>query len=164
MTATYAEWLDAYPIVSLEDPLAEEDWPGWQELTAALGDRVQIVGDDIFVTNPGRLRRGIAERVANSLLVKLNQIGTITETLNAVALAQRSQLRVHDQPPVGRNGGHHDRRPGGGHQLRADQDRRARPGRSGSPSTTSCCGSRNCSATPPPTPGAAAFPRTPSAQ
>jgi enolase len=92
MTKVYAEWLDAYPIVSLEDPLAEEDWPGWQALTAQLGDRVQVVGDDIFVTNPERIRRGIAERTANSLLVKVNQIGTVTETLNAVALAQRSQF------------------------------------------------------------------------
>jgi enolase len=90
MTALYAEWLDGYPIVSLEDPLAEEDWAGWTALTAELGDRVQIVGDDIFVTNPDRLRRGIAERAANALLVKLNQIGTITETLDAVTLAQRS--------------------------------------------------------------------------
>jgi enolase len=91
MTGIYASWLDAYPIVSLEDPLAEEDWAGWSELTAQLGGRVQVVGDDIFVTNPERLRRGIAEHVANSLLVKLNQIGTVTETLNAIALAQRSQ-------------------------------------------------------------------------
>jgi enolase 1/2/3 len=91
MTGIYAEWLDAYPIVSLEDPLAEEDWGGWQALTAALGSRVQIVGDDIFVTNPERLRRGIAESTANALLVKLNQIGTITETLDAVSLAQRSR-------------------------------------------------------------------------
>jgi enolase len=90
MTRIYTEWLDAYPIVSLEDPLAEEDWAGWQALTAAVGDRVQIVGDDLFVTNPERLRRGIAERSANSLLVKVNQIGSITETLDAVALAQRS--------------------------------------------------------------------------
>ncbi len=92
MTGIYADWLDAYPIVSLEDPLAEDDWPGWSELTARLGGRVQVVGDDIFVTNPEQLRRGIAERSANSLLVKLNQIGTVTETLNAVALAQRSQF------------------------------------------------------------------------
>jgi enolase len=92
MTAIYAGWLDAYPIVSIEDPLAEEDWAGWSELTARLGGRVQVVGDDIFVTNPERLRRGIAERSANSLLVKLNQIGTVTETLNAIALAQRSQF------------------------------------------------------------------------
>jgi enolase len=91
MTGIYATWLDAYPIVSLEDPLAEEDWAGWAELTARLGNRVQVVGDDIFVTNPDRLRRGIAEHVANSLLVKLNQIGTVTETLNAMTLAQRSQ-------------------------------------------------------------------------
>ncbi len=90
MTALYSEWLAAYPIVSLEDPLAEEDWAGWAALTAELGDRVQIVGDDIFVTNPDRLRRGIAERAANALLVKLNQIGTITETLDAVTLAHRS--------------------------------------------------------------------------
>ena len=90
MTSLYAEWLGAYPIVSLEDPLAEEDWAGWTALTAELGDRVQIVGDDIFVTNPDRLRRGIAERAANALLVKLNQIGTVTETLDAVTLAQRS--------------------------------------------------------------------------
>jgi enolase len=92
MTAIFAEWLDAYPIVSIEDPLNEEDWQGWSELTARLGGRVQVVGDDIFVTNPERLRRGIAERSANALLVKLNQIGTVTETLNAITLAQRSQL------------------------------------------------------------------------
>jgi enolase len=91
MTEIYAAWLDGYPIVSVEDPLAEDDWTGWTEFTAELGHRVQVVGDDIFVTNPGRLRRGIAERAANSLLVKVNQIGTMTETLNAVALAQRSQ-------------------------------------------------------------------------
>jgi enolase 1/2/3 len=90
MLDLYAEWLDAYPIVSLEDPLAEEDWAGWQALTAALGGKVQIVGDDLFVTNPERLRRGIAERSANALLVKVNQIGTITETLEAVSLAHRS--------------------------------------------------------------------------
>ena len=90
MAAVYAEWLDAYPIVSIEDPLAEEDWPGWQELTASVGDRLQVVGDDLFVTNSERLRRGIAERSANSLLVKLNQIGTVTETLDAVSLAHRA--------------------------------------------------------------------------
>jgi enolase len=90
MTGLYTEWLDAYPIVSLEDPLAEDDWAGWQALTAALGARVQVVGDDLFVTNPERLRRGIAERSANALLVKLNQIGTVTETLDAMMLAQRS--------------------------------------------------------------------------
>jgi enolase len=90
MTGIYTEWLDGYPLVSLEDPLAEDDWTGWQALTAAAGDRVQIVGDDLFVTNPERIRRGIAERSANALLVKVNQIGTVTETLDAVTLAQRA--------------------------------------------------------------------------
>ena len=90
MAAIYAEWVDAYPLVSLEDPLAEEDWPGWQQLTASIGGRVQVVGDDLFVTNPERIARGIAERSANSLLVKLNQIGTVTETLDAVSLAHRA--------------------------------------------------------------------------
>ncbi|MGP0027985.1 MAG: phosphopyruvate hydratase [Streptosporangiaceae bacterium] len=92
MTGIYREWLDSYPIVSLEDPLAEEDWAGWRELTAAVGDRVQIVGDDIFVTNPERIRRGITERSANALLVKLNQIGTVTETLDAMSAAQRASF------------------------------------------------------------------------
>ena len=90
MAAIYADWVNSYPIVSLEDPLSEEDWDGWHELTSAIGDRVQLVGDDLFVTNPERLRRGIAAHTANSLLVKLNQIGTVTETLDAVATAQRA--------------------------------------------------------------------------
>jgi enolase len=93
MTRTYAEWLDAYPLVSIEDPLAEEDWAGWRELTAEVGGRVQVVGDDIFVTNPERLRRGVSEHVANALLVKVNQIGTLTETFEAVSLAHRSGYR-----------------------------------------------------------------------
>jgi enolase len=90
MTSIYAQWLETYPLISLEDPLAEEDWDGWRELTAQLGDRVQIVGDDIFVTNPERIRRGIDLQVANSLLVKVNQIGTLTETFSAVDLAHRN--------------------------------------------------------------------------
>jgi enolase len=90
MAAVYSGWLDAYPIVSMEDPLDEEDWAGWQQLTATVGDQVQIVGDDLFVTNSERLGRGIAERSANSLLVKLNQIGSVTETLDAVSLAHRA--------------------------------------------------------------------------
>ncbi len=92
MTDIYREWLETYPIVSLEDPLAEEDWAGWHDLTAAVGDRVQIVGDDLFVTSPERIRRGITERSANALLVKLNQIGTVTETLDAVSAAQRASF------------------------------------------------------------------------
>jgi enolase len=90
MSAVYQNWLASYPLVSVEDPLAEEDWSGWQEFTAAAGDQVQVVGDDIFVTNPERIRRGIAEKSANALLVKVNQIGTVTETFDAVSLAQRA--------------------------------------------------------------------------
>jgi enolase len=90
LSATYRQWIDAYPLVSVEDPLAEEDWAGWQQLTAETGALAQIVGDDLFVTNPERLRRGIGEKSANALLVKVNQIGTVTETLDAVSLAQRA--------------------------------------------------------------------------
>jgi enolase len=89
----YRGLVDAYPIVSIEDPLSEEDWDGWIALTAALGDRVQIVGDDLFVTNPARLADGIDRKAANALLVKVNQIGTLTETLDAVNLAHRSGYR-----------------------------------------------------------------------
>ncbi|MCA1820390.1 MAG: phosphopyruvate hydratase [Pseudonocardia sp.] len=89
----YADLLGTYPLVSIEDPLAEDDWDGWARLTAELGDRVQIVGDDIFVTNPERLEEGINRRVANALLVKVNQIGTLSETLDAVALAQSNGYR-----------------------------------------------------------------------
>ena len=81
MIAYYAELVDAYPIVSIEDPLSEEDWAGWKAITAALGDRIQIVGDDLFVTNPQRIARGIASGTANAVLVKVNQIGSLTETL-----------------------------------------------------------------------------------
>ncbi|HLZ37496.1 MAG TPA: phosphopyruvate hydratase [Mycobacteriales bacterium] len=93
MTAYYEQLVAAYPIVSIEDPLAEDDWTGWQALTAELGSRVQIVGDDLFVTNPERLARGVQTGAANALLVKVNQIGTLTETLDAVTLAHRSGYR-----------------------------------------------------------------------
>ena len=89
----YADLSSAYPIVSLEDPLGEEDWDGWQAITARLGETVQLVGDDLFVTNVERLDRGIRARAANALLVKVNQIGTLTETLDAVEMAQRHGLR-----------------------------------------------------------------------
>jgi enolase len=89
----YRELVDAYPVVSIEDPLSEEDWDGWVAMTQALGDRVQIVGDDLFVTNPTRLADGIERGAANALLVKVNQIGTLTETLDAVGLAHRSGYR-----------------------------------------------------------------------
>jgi enolase len=93
MIALYEDWIRQYPIVSIEDGLAEGDWPGWQRLTAALGERVQLVGDDIFVTNPSILRRGIDEHIANALLVKLNQIGTVSETLDAVDMARQAGYR-----------------------------------------------------------------------
>jgi enolase len=89
----YADLLNAYPLVSIEDPLAEDDWDGWVRLTAELGNRVQIVGDDLFVTNPERLEEGITRGAANALLVKVNQIGTLSETLDAVTLAQSSGYR-----------------------------------------------------------------------
>jgi enolase len=90
MAAYLTDLADRYPIVSIEDGMAEEDWDGWAALTESLGDRVQIVGDDLFVTNVERLERGIAAGVANSILVKVNQIGTLTETLDTVGLATRS--------------------------------------------------------------------------
>ena len=93
MTSYYAKLVEAYPIVSIEDPLAEDDWAGWTTLTAELGDKIQIVGDDLFVTNPERIARGIAERAANAVLVKVNQIGSLTETFDAVELAHRAGFR-----------------------------------------------------------------------
>jgi enolase len=91
MVAFWGEWIDKYPIVSIEDGLAEEDWDGWSALTEAIGDRVQLVGDDLFVTNTEVLQRGIDSGVANSILIKLNQIGTLSETLECVRTAQRAR-------------------------------------------------------------------------
>jgi enolase len=88
LVALYREWIDAFPLVSIEDGLAEDDWDGWKELTAELGSRVQLVGDDLFVTNPAILAKGIGAGIANALLVKVNQIGTLTETLEAVETAK----------------------------------------------------------------------------
>jgi enolase len=90
MSSYYAELVAAYPLVTIEDPLDEDDWEGWAHLTSELGSKVQIVGDDLFVTNPKRLAKGIEASAANSILIKVNQIGSLTETLDAVALAQRS--------------------------------------------------------------------------
>jgi enolase len=92
MSAYYQELAANYPLVSIEDPLAEDDWAGWTLLNAELGGKLQLVGDDLFVTNPKRLAQGIAAKAANSILVKVNQIGTLTETLDAVSLAQRSGM------------------------------------------------------------------------
>ena len=94
MSKVYAELVDEYPIVSIEDPLQEDDWDGYTQLTAAIGDKVQIVGDDFFVTNPQRLQEGIDKKAANALLVKVNQIGTLTETFDAVELAHRNGYRT----------------------------------------------------------------------
>jgi enolase len=88
MVEMYADWVRQYPIISIEDGVAEGDWDGWRALTQALGDRVQLVGDDVFVTNPEILKKGIEQRVGNALLVKLNQIGTVSETLDAIAMAK----------------------------------------------------------------------------
>ena len=93
MIAYYTELVSSYPLVSIEDPLDEDDWDGWKKMTAQLGAKIQIVGDDLFVTNPERLSRGIENQTANALLVKVNQIGTLTETMDAVALAHRSGYR-----------------------------------------------------------------------
>jgi enolase len=90
MIDLYAEWIEKYPIVSIEDGLAEDDWDGWAQLTERLGERVQLVGDDLFVTNSERLMQGIEREVGNSILVKVNQIGTLTETLEAIELARRA--------------------------------------------------------------------------
>ena len=94
MIAYYAELIAAYPLVSIEDPLAEDDWAGWAKITAELGSKVQLVGDDLYVTNPARLQRGIDESAGNAILVKVNQIGTLTETMDAVSLAQRHGMKA----------------------------------------------------------------------
>ena len=93
MVDLYVDWCRQYPIISIEDGCAEQDWEGWKLLTTALGDRVQLVGDDVFVTNPSILKKGIAEGVGNALLVKLNQIGTVSETLDAMAMAAAAGYR-----------------------------------------------------------------------
>jgi enolase len=90
MVDFWADWCKRYPVISIEDGMAEDDWDGWKLLTDKLGKRVQLVGDDLFVTNSSRLKEGIDKGVANSILVKVNQIGTLTETINAVNLAYRN--------------------------------------------------------------------------
>jgi enolase len=93
MIAYYSELVSAYPLVSIEDPLDEDDWSGWAKLTAELGEKIQIVGDDLFVTNIERLTRGIESKTANALLVKVNQIGSLTETIDAVNLAHKNNYK-----------------------------------------------------------------------
>jgi enolase len=94
MVALYADWVNRYPIVSIEDGLAEDDWEGWQTLTRELGRKVQLVGDDLFVTNTERLARGMGMGVGNAILIKVNQIGSLTETLDAIKMAQRATYGV----------------------------------------------------------------------
>jgi enolase len=92
MIALYSGWCERYPIRSIEDPLHEDDWAGWRKLTEALGKKVQLVGDDLFVTNPTRLKRGIESQTANAILIKINQIGTLTETFETIEMAKRAHF------------------------------------------------------------------------
>ena len=125
MIEYYGRLADRFPLVSIEDGLDENAWDDWRRLTDALGDRVQLVGDDLFVTNVDFLRRGIEEGVANAILVKVNQIGTLTETARRDRARARRGLRDRDLPPFGRDRGHDDRRPRGRRERGPDQDRRA---------------------------------------
>ena len=127
MIDLYARLLDDYPIVSIEDGLAEDEWDAWRAITERLGDRVQLVGDDLFVTNTERLERGIGSGVANAILVKVNQIGTLTESLDVIERGPRSRLCDGDLAPLRRNRGHDDRRHRRRDWGRPDQDRRAVP-------------------------------------
>ena len=127
MTAYYAELVAAYPLVSIEDPLDEDDWEGWATMTAELGATVQIVGDDLFVTNPERLARGIAGKAANSMLVKVNQIGSLTETLDAVDMAHRAGFTCMMSHRSGETEDTTIADLAGGDELRPDQVRCPRP-------------------------------------
>ena len=120
----WSELAGKYPIVSIEDGMDEEDWDGWKALTDQIGATVQLVGDDLFVTNIERLQRGIDAGVGNSILIKVNQIGTLTETLAAITHGARGRLHRGDVAPLGRDRGRHDRRPRRRDRLRPDQDRR----------------------------------------
>jgi enolase len=91
MVDYWSKWADKYPIISIEDGMQEDDWNGWKKLTDAIGQKVQIVGDDLFVTNTTRLAKGIREGIANSILIKVNQIGTLTETLDAIEMAHKNE-------------------------------------------------------------------------
>ncbi len=120
-------WINQYPIVSLEDGLAQEDWDGWKALTAQIGDKVQLVGDDLLVTNPKFVKRAIEEKACNALLVKVNQIGSLSETIEAVKLCQRRRMGHGHFTPLRGDRRQHHRRPVGGTQHGPDQDRRASP-------------------------------------
>ena len=111
----YEALIKKFPIVSIEDGLAEDDWKGWKAMTSRLGKKIQLVGDDLFVTNPNRLRRGIREGVGNAILIKLNQIGTLTETLEVIEIAKKAGLSDHHLPSFRRDRGHNHFRFGRGH-------------------------------------------------
>ena len=125
MVDYYADLVKRYPIVSIEDGMAEDDMAGWKAITDKLGKKIQLVGDDLFVTNPKRLAQGIKDGLANAILVKVNQIGTLTETMEAVSMARHAVVRRGDVASLGRDRGFDHRRPRRRHQLRADQDRLA---------------------------------------
>ena len=102
MVDYYENLADRYPIVSIEDGLHEEDWCGWKLLTGRLGERIQLVGDDLFVTNTERLKRGIEQKIANAILVKVNQIGTLTEAFAAIEMAQKAAIRIYSPTGQGK--------------------------------------------------------------
>ena len=130
MVDYWANWRRQYPIFSIEDGMAEDDWSGWKLLTDTIGANTQLVGDDLFVTNTARLIKGIEMGVANSILVKVNQIGTLSETLDAMQTAARNGYTAIVSPPLRRNGRPLHRRPRRGHQRGPDQDRFCQPHRS----------------------------------
>ena len=123
--AYLAKLTESFPILTIEDGMAEQDWAGWKLLTQKLGSKCQLVGDDLFVTNTEILERGIKEGVCNSILIKVNQIGSLSETLAAVEMAHRAGYTAVMSHRSGRNRGRDHRRPRGRDQLRADQDRLA---------------------------------------
>ena len=125
----WVEWADRFPLLSIEDGMGEDDWSGWSELTAALGDRVQLVGDDLLVTSTERLERAVDERAANSILIKVNQVGSLTETQAAIDMAQRRGIQRGDLAPLRRDRRHDHCRPCGGHERRSDQGRGSLPHR-----------------------------------
>ena len=110
MVAFWKDWTDKYPIISIEDGMDEDDWDGWKLLTDAIGDKVQLVGDDLFVTNTTRLKQGIDSKTANSILIKVNQIGTLTETIAAVEMAYTERVYLCDESQERRDRGDHNYR------------------------------------------------------
>ena len=131
-----------YPICSIEDGCSEDDWEGWKLLTDKLGNKVQLVGDDLFVTNTERLQRGIDEGIANSILIKVNQIGTLTETIAAIQLAHRNGYTSISSHRSGETEDSHHRRPGRRPRHRPDQNRLRLAAPTAWRSTTNCCGSK----------------------